>query len=558
MTSEEIAELFREMEDELFKSMARNLKRHEAWEEDEGFTWVQWQAEQINSLRAFREEIQDIVNATYNEASPQMEKLLKDAYHYAGEKAAIDLRKSTRRNVSQQFFGVTPKMRGLIDNVMNDIERTRYAAINRMNSGYTSIIQKADIWAQSGSMTIPQAVDKASAEFVSSGLNCVEYKNGHRVGIDSYVEMALRTSSRDAAATAEGEKRDEWGEYLVVSNVINTTCPHCMKWQGKVLVDDVYAHGKADGKHKMLSVAKEDGFLHPNCRHKPRTYIPGVTKVADQPEKAKTKEQYEAEQKQRYYERNIRKYKRLSECSLDADNKAHYDRKIKEWSDALDEHLEANPSLRKNPWRESKRGNVNYRNEREKNIFVDGYSNKVDLDYIGSQDYRDKFDKVSKDSKVNDDIYNHSKEMLEHRNGTDYEDLVLLDYDTGELITKYTESKEKFGIGKYPQYVEESIKNAKENGKRILAIHNHPNGYPPNADDLSNATRRGYYKGITVGHNGSLFTYLPSPEELSDKELQDIHGDVLSEIDLTKSFDEISRVWLNVLKKYSLSIRRHA
>jgi hypothetical protein len=356
MTPEEIAELFRVMEEDLFKSMARNMRRHEAWEEEEGFTWVQWQAEQINGLRAFREEIQDIVNATYNRATPEMERMLTDAYHYAGERAVVELRRNTRRNVSQQFFGVTPKMRRMIETVLNDVNQTRYAAINRMNSGYTSIIQQADILAQSGTMTIQQAVDRASAQFVGAGLNCVEYRNGNRVGIDSYVEMALRTSSRDAAAVAEGEKRNEWEEYLVISNVINTTCPHCMRWQGKVLVDDVYADGKPDGKHPLLSTAKADGFLHPNCRHKPRTYIPDVTRIPDQPEKAKTREQYEAEQKQRYYERNIRKYKRLRECSLDDENRAYYDRKVNEWSDALNEHLGDNPSLRGNAWRTGTRG----------------------------------------------------------------------------------------------------------------------------------------------------------------------------------------------------------
>ena len=288
MTPEEIAKIFEEMEDYLFQSMARNLNKHEAWEFEEGFEWVQWQAEQINGLREFREEIQDIVNHTYDSALPHMEQLLTDAYRNGELRAETDISRARGVPAQQSFFGTTPKMRGLVENVLFDINCTRYACINRMNSGYTSILQKADLYAQSGTMTIPQAVDMASKDFVSAGINCVEYSNGARVGIDSYCEMALRTSSRDASALGEGSRRDAWEEHLVVSNVINTTCPHCQKWQGKVLIDDVYANGKKDGKHPLLSKAKEEGFLHPNCRHKPYTYFEGITKLPSQPEKAKT------------------------------------------------------------------------------------------------------------------------------------------------------------------------------------------------------------------------------------------------------------------------------
>lgn len=353
MTPEEIAELFQEMEAELFDSMARNLKRHEAWEAEEGFEWVQWQAEMINGLRDYREEVQDIVNGTYNKAIPEMEKLLKDAYHFAGEKAEFDLARFRGRNVSQRFFSVSPRMRSLIENVLYDVDRTRYAALNRMNSKLVSVVQKVDLMKQFGTITLPQAVDRASRELVAAGLDCIEYKNGARVSIDSYVEMVLRTSGRDAASLAEGEKRDEWGEYYVITTIFGMTCPICAKWQGKVLIDDVYAHGKPDGKHTMLSTAKADGFLHPNCGHKPVTYMDGITELPDPVDEEESRKSYEAQQKQRYYERNIRKYKRLEACATDPENKKKYADKVKEWNGALNDHLKENPYLRKRPWRTS-------------------------------------------------------------------------------------------------------------------------------------------------------------------------------------------------------------
>lgn len=61
---------------------------------------------------------------------------------------------------------------------------------------------------------------------------------------------------------------------------------------------------------------------------------------------------YNAEQKQRYNERMIRKYKRLSEGSLDEKNVEMYYGRQKAWEKIQRDHIDANPELRRNPWRE--------------------------------------------------------------------------------------------------------------------------------------------------------------------------------------------------------------
>lgn len=46
----------------------------------------------------------------------------------------------------------------------------------------------------------------ATADFLDKGINCIEYKNGNRVNISSYAEMALRTASQRATFLGEGKK----------------------------------------------------------------------------------------------------------------------------------------------------------------------------------------------------------------------------------------------------------------------------------------------------------------------------------------------------------------
>jgi len=357
MTPEDIGDIFQELEDNLFALAIRNIKRHENWEEAEGFKWTQWQAEQIAGLREYRKNVQVLTDYHFDKAKDAIKEYLKEAYDESVDDAENTARRLLGRfglngQMSQNFFGVNSnKLDIIINEAVQNVDTKRYAAINRMNSGYTDFLRRADMFAQSGSYTIPQAVDMASKDFLAAGLNCVEYSNGNRVNIASYTEMALRTSSAEVTRQANGDVRDEFGEYLVVSNVIGMTCPYCQKWQGRVMIDDVYSSGQPDGKHLTVSEAKADHFLHPNCRHQLYMYIPGVTKVADLPNDVETKEHYRAEQKQRYYEREIRKYKRLRDGAVDPENRRSYDARVKEWTAKHDQHLKEHEYLRRNPKR---------------------------------------------------------------------------------------------------------------------------------------------------------------------------------------------------------------
>ncbi len=128
---------------------------------------------------------------------------------------------------------------------------------------------------------------------------------------------------------------------------------HCVPWQGKVLIDDVFSHGtKEDGPYPLLSEAIRTGLLHPNCRHTLTTYFPGITKIPTVPDNKESIETYEAEQHQRYIERQLRKWKRFEAGSVDAENANKASDKVKECEDRLKQHLDKNRQLRRDYNRE--------------------------------------------------------------------------------------------------------------------------------------------------------------------------------------------------------------
>lgn len=200
----------------------------------------------------------------------------------------------------------------------------------------------------------------ATKDFLEKGINCIEYKDGKRVNVASYAEMALRTASHRATLLGEGKKRSEWGIYTVVVSAHANSCNLCIPWQGKVLIDDVFSNltkekAKAlsiETGYPLLSTAMKEGLLHPNCRHTLATYFPGITQLPQVPDEAEARKNYEAEQRQRYLERQIRKHKRLEAGTLDPEKRAEYAAKVKELQADIRKHLEENPELRRNSRRE--------------------------------------------------------------------------------------------------------------------------------------------------------------------------------------------------------------
>lgn len=72
-------------------------------------------------------------------------------------------------------------------------------------------------------------------------------------------------------------------------------------------------------------------------------------------------------------------------------------------------------------------------------------SNKVDLDYIKSRSFRKKLNKLTNNTKLNDILRNYATEMLVHRDGTDGEDLYIVDLE-GNLLLRKTSNKKELSV----------------------------------------------------------------------------------------------------------------
>lgn len=385
--SYDIGKIFEQMELDLISSMHRAFYFHKREEIKEGFKFEQWQLTKLRELEKYRKRNKDIVDSYTPVIQATIERELRDNFtkgqdrvntlnkvksFFKPKEATIQfpddisnrqtikeyLNKDTPAPMETDFFGVNEKkLESLIKSVKNDINNAQYSVLRKMDDVYRQTIFKTQFYMQSGTKTLYQAIDMATKDFLDKGINSITYTNGKRVNIASYAEMCLRTASHRATLLGEGKKRNEYGIYTVVVSAHANTCKMCAPWQGQVLIDDVFSNLNIDyisknSKYKLLSEAIDKGLLHPNCRHTLATYLEGITKLPTVPNTEEAIETYKAEQRQRAYERAIRKQKRIVEGTLDEDTKKAEIAKLRRIQKDLSEHLSKHTELRRNYNRE--------------------------------------------------------------------------------------------------------------------------------------------------------------------------------------------------------------
>lgn len=373
MNEKDIAEIFNEIEMQIILSMMSSLSKHR----EEDFT--QWQFLQLQELNIFIQDYKKKYPKIFKDVNKKIKEILKDEYKLGLKDSEKNILKNmlktkdkpkkvlkTLKNVKGEtindkietvllsdktFLNVDKKA---VDKLINDslkgIINGESAITKKLDDEYKKIIFKTQLNMQTGSMTLNQAIDTASREFLSNGLNCVEYKNGNKVNIQSYVEMSVRTSRKKAYLEGEGQARNDLGHYIVKVSQYGACSPTCLPWQGLVYIDDVYSNGKPQDMYPLLSTAISNGLFHPNCRHTLSNFYPEINHINLMDNTPQILQNYEDEQKQRYIERNIRKYKRLKAGSLTEEDKKKYKRKEDEWKTKL-KNLQKTSNIRIDEWR---------------------------------------------------------------------------------------------------------------------------------------------------------------------------------------------------------------
>ena len=276
---------YREMELHLISSMKRNLGLHIAEEIKTGKEYPQWQAIKLRELRRYQKENSDIIKRSVGsfpeDVAKQLESELKQGAVQEQHRYNVAKGVTMDTAMGEGFFRLNRnKLEALQKSVNNDLSKANNAVLRMMNDTYRSTIFKYELFLANGVYTPTQAYDAAVKDFLERGINCIEYKDGRRVNIADYTDMAIKTANKRAQLMGEGSFRKSIGNPLIIMSAHNTSCKLCKPFQNKVLIDDVYSGGtQEDGDYMLLSEAMERGLYHPRCKHGCGTYYPEIEHI---------------------------------------------------------------------------------------------------------------------------------------------------------------------------------------------------------------------------------------------------------------------------------------
>ena len=239
-------------------------------------------------------------------------------------------------------------------------------ALRNAFDSYQQIIASPAALNATGVLTRRKATQDALNGFAARGIDGFTDKAGRTWHIDTYAEMATRTGAAHALRIAYEGELIARGEDLVIVTGNTYTCRLCAPWQDKVLsLTGMYPAGThrlpsavGDGYVTVhvagtMEEARAAGLHHPNCTHSEGLYLPGATVIEPGTMGVRDAETYDASQKQRALEREIRKQKRLLVAAITGEAESKARAAIRGYQAQIRELLAEHPKLQRKSYREA-------------------------------------------------------------------------------------------------------------------------------------------------------------------------------------------------------------
>ncbi|MFJ5638658.1 phage minor capsid protein [Streptomyces sp. NPDC093223] len=293
---------------------------------DEGWDSPLWAQLKMAQLGQLQSAINEVIAALQANASGAIHEAVAEAYNRGSQAAVAEL------GALAPTVAAIPPGTHAVDRIAHALITDTgpvYTRILRQSTDvYRTVIGRASAPAALGAQTRRQAAQAALDAFADRGITGFVDKAGRAWDMRSYIEAATRSAVARASVEAHSTRLGEAGVDLVIVSQAPEECPLCRPWERKILARTgaggarqvQVQHATEDDRIVTVTVAgsvdeaRAAGLLHPNCRHNISAYLPGLSKI---PKAQPSRGTYEDTQKQRYYERQIRKWKRREAAALD-------------------------------------------------------------------------------------------------------------------------------------------------------------------------------------------------------------------------------------------------
>ncbi|MGW3745812.1 phage minor capsid protein [Streptomyces sp. NPDC005146] len=264
-----------------------------------------WGERKLSAVQAVRRASQAVVGELAKATTLEVFDVVTEAYN-VGHRAAVAEVGALSDDARRLVDDVTPGAQAvdrLAQETVDRITATYRSILRAVDDRYRGIVAEVTATPLLGTGTRRQATQDAMQRFADEGIRSFTDRAGRKWQLTSYAEMAVRTSVGRAATEAHMRTLDTAGVELVIVSNAPRECPLCRPWEGRVLA----IRGAEGARTVEAEHAIEDGRMVPvKVAGTLSAYTPGLTRTEDAESDPGG---YEAGQRQRAIERNIRKHK---------------------------------------------------------------------------------------------------------------------------------------------------------------------------------------------------------------------------------------------------------
>lgn len=357
LADEYIIGLYQQMEAEVIADIARRVKKTGRYTEtaelmakemvEQGYSAAQIQAAVLRYLnadkdfkmavaentKAYKQEIQDIIDETVKKAKEAGKKLVAEAGDMSWnndlsmwKEHGADLNRPN--TMSQLVRAFQLQTIGSLRNLTQTMGfRNTVLGTTGVMEAYQREIDIATLKVASGVSSYDQAVNDCVKRLAQSGLRSVDYESGRSYQLDTAARMCVRTGTSQLAGRITEMNLESTGVDLVITSRHTGSRPEHAVWQNKVFSYSGKSKKYPDFR-KGTGYGTAGGLKGVNCTHSFHPFWEGMDKIPKDikpPEpvtvNGKQYGYYEASQRQRKMERDIRATKREIEAqkAIDGD-----------------------------------------------------------------------------------------------------------------------------------------------------------------------------------------------------------------------------------------------
>lgn len=213
-----------------------------------------------------------VLDALGQRTDPRARRLVADAYQQSAQHTSSLIPEQVKIRGPEQFAGVEQDaIRTLQETITGQLQDARVTVGRRVADVYARAGRRAALGHLLGAEGSPRAAARRLAgDLARQGVKSFVDRAGKKWALDTYADMAVRTTTREAVVEAAKTRMASQGVVLCQVTTHATSCPKCLPYEGRVFSLDGTS-GTAGGV-RFTPLVEQPPF-HPRCRHTISPYV---------------------------------------------------------------------------------------------------------------------------------------------------------------------------------------------------------------------------------------------------------------------------------------------